>query len=204
MNTKQINYPSTMPSEQGLGKNPGMDYHLTTAKKESESSKTKRQKLKKIQKKLILGFIFLLAVTAYFGTLAYSQKKEIGDLALKAKQLEKYTKVFKNKPLKIKNKSDSPYTIEQFEAVVLMESETKDSFYIKTFTDSPKRELRPGGVYTWEDIEEDINTVPGEALYVSMVFSRNNRSESTIDMLVLTDEKLTEHAPDFLKLTDDE
>ena len=193
-----VTYPSTIPTE------PDLTVPITNTAigdKESESSKAKRVKLKKLQKKLILGLIFLTAITTYLAILSYTQTHQIEILESKEKQLEQYKNIFKNKPFRIRNTSDSPFVLEQFEAVVLMESEKKDSFYLKTFDKKINETIKSYGTYAWEGIwEEDVNIVPGHALCVSMVFSRNNRAKSTTDILVLKDDKETGHTPNFNKL----
>lgn len=203
MNRSSINYPSTMPSEQEQQNDSGTNLNLTTARKESESSKSKRVKLKKIQKKLILGLIFIAAITAYFGVLAKSYKGQIQALEVQEKLLNKYKKTFKNNPVKIINPRDGDaYTIEYFEAQVL--KEVKDSFYIEIYTERPEVYLKPGGSYIWQDIEENINVVPGNAFSISMVFSRNNRKESTQHTFLLTEERGTLFSPNFDKFIEDE
>ncbi len=205
MNNNQINYPSTMPSKQETYDHPDTNYRSTTPK-ETESSKEKRQKLMKIQKKLILGLIFLSATVAYFGLLSRTYKAKMQQLEVSENLLNQYKKTFKNKPLKIINPKDgSPYTIEYFEAQVILEK--NDSFYIKTYQERPPKKegyLKPGGSYLWQDIKENINTVPGEAFSVTMIFSSNNRKQQTAHTFALTEERGTKFSPDFNKYNNDE
>jgi len=127
--------------------------------------------------------------------LARDYDTQVKELSVKEKLLDQHKKIFKNNPLIIKNPRDGEaYTIEAFYAQVLVE--TQDSFYIKTYEEQPSIQLKPGGSYMWQDIEEDKNMVPGDAFLVTMFFSKNNGKNKTLHTFPLN-EKGTLFSPNF-------
>jgi len=195
-----MNYPSLTPSQFSA---PSLELDPAVQAKNDEKSarKAKKNKLKKVQKRLVLASIFLLAATTFFYAKWSEHKSLYNEVLPKVEMLRKYQTTFKNYPFRIVNPREgeqgpTPYYLLHFEAFVIVEKEGELS--IEIYKESPNKLIKPGQAYIWKDMKEQVNQVPGEAYCCTAVF-KNMEGAQTMHSFVFDNEKGIEFVPDFTK-----
>ncbi len=199
------NYPSLSP-RQFIPSATTLPREQESVQEEKTAKKKQKNSARKLQRKLVLACIFLLAAATFF----YGKWRESGGLysnALpKVAMLENYKGTFANNPVKIINPREgeqgtSSYYLLYFEAFVIVED--KGELSIEVHKVSPNKLLKPGQAYTWKEMKEGVNQVPGVAHFITAVFE-NMEEVQTFHSFVLDNEKGIEFVPDFKKFTSDE